>query len=76
MQIIWSSITNGKKAKSSATGMLPVKTRLNYLAELKVLLNTGKIQTIIDHHYPLFMAAEAHEYVESGHKTGSVVITV
>ena len=76
IQMIWTSIVGGRKAKSSATGMLPVKTRLKYLTDLKELLAARKIQTIVDHHYPLFMAAEAHEYVESGHKTGSVVITV
>lgn len=76
IQMIWTSIVGGRKAKSSATGMLPVKTRLKYLADLKELLAARKIQTIVDHHYPLCMAAEAHEYVESGHKTGSIVITV
>ena len=76
MQMLWTSVTRGKKAKSSATGMLPVKTRLKYLTEIKALLKTGKIQTIVDHHYPLCMAAQAHEYVESGHKTGNVVITI
>lgn len=76
IEMILTSITGGKKAKSSATGMLPVKKRLAYLTQLKPLLESGKIKTIIDHHYPLHMAAEAHEYVESGHKTGSVIITV
>ncbi|HMI79531.1 MAG TPA: zinc-binding dehydrogenase, partial [Ferruginibacter sp.] len=66
IQMMWTSVTAGKKAKSSATGMLPVKTRLDYLTELKTLLATRKIQTIIDHHYPLCMAAEAHTYVETG----------
>ncbi len=76
IQMIWTSIVGGRKAKSSATGMLPVKTRLKYLADLKELLAARKIQTIVDHHYPLCMAAQAHEYVESGHKIGSIVITV
>lgn len=74
MEMIWTSLFSGKKVKSSATGMLPVQERLNYFIELKELLETGKIKTVIDTCYPLSQVAEAHTYVEKGHKRGSVVI--
>lgn len=76
LQMIRTSIFGGKKAKSSATGMLPVKERLNYFMELKELLRTAKIKTVIDVAYPLAQVAAAHTYVEGGHKKGSVVISV
>lgn len=76
LHMIWTKITGGKKAKVSATGLLPVKERLSYFLELKELLHTSKIKTVIDAYYPLAQIREAHTYVETGHKRGSVIISV
>jgi len=65
-----------KKGKYISVDSGTPKSLSEYLVQINELIEAGHFKTVIDKSYPLEQMAEAHRYVDEGHKKGNVIITV
>lgn len=73
LPMLWTSLFGSKKAKIGFAGLNVSAENLAYLHEL---VTAGVLRTVIDRCYPLDQIANAYRHVLTGHKVGSVVITL
>ncbi|MHA6694947.1 NAD(P)-dependent alcohol dehydrogenase [Homoserinimonas sp. A520] len=75
-QMLWTSRFGRKKAAIAFTGLAKPAELAKNLAFIAGLAETGQYVPVIGATHSIEQAAEAHRLVDTGHKTGSAVITI
>lgn len=70
-QALWTKLTSSKKVICALSMEKPAD-----LLHIKALAEAGALRVLVDRTFPLALIAEAHRYMESGQRTGSVVVCV
>lgn len=71
LRALWTRMTSDKRVIMGDSGDTPERLR-----QLVTLIDAGDVRPIVDRTYSLSEVAQAHRYVEQGHKQGNVVLTV
>jgi NADPH:quinone reductase-like Zn-dependent oxidoreductase len=76
LRMAWTRLVGDRRAVFAATGLASPRTKRAHLAALRDLVEAGAFRPVVDRVYSLDEVADAHRYVDTGHKTGSVVVTL
>ena len=70
-RVLWTRWTSDKRVIMGDSQDTPQRLR-----QLVDMVDAGELRPVLDRSYALAEVAEAHRYVERGHKQGNVVLTV
>ncbi len=72
--VIRTSIVGKKKAKFQATGTRKPMELNRFLEQIHAIIQKGALTTVIDKVYTIDQVVAAHQYLDSGHKKGNIVL--
>lgn len=72
--VLRTSLIGRRKARFAATGMAKPAELRAMLEQCLELIEADKLAPLMDRTYPLAELAEAHRYIDGGHKRGNVVV--
>jgi NADPH:quinone reductase-like Zn-dependent oxidoreductase len=70
----WTRLFGSKRAVFVATGLKSPDEKRAHLEFLRERFEAGDLRSVVDRTFPLEEIAEAHRYVDTGHKTGCAVV--